>query len=506
MQSSGINRFSAKSTAILLVAIALISRIAAPWQLGITNDEMHHLKSWRNRYGTNDIYPMFIQRLEETKSLTPAKLARVKRIYAASPLIQRGLIVLVDPQPPTFPIMAEAIEWISNSSLIALRLPSALASLATIVIVFVLGRRLKDNSLGLWMAAMMTVGTLGQVYAGIGRPYALAQCGIAACLLCFVLCRQQKPASPWRLLVAAIIAQSLQWMAWSVVGPIALGEIICRFREGTPLRILIKQTAWYVVASVLLLGEMLVQLRNPTITGQSGTKSLADYWNMVCVSSPFAHFASFGHACDVCSGLLYLFFMVCGMISLTRRNDGDLAIRATLFGALLGGIVAMVLAGSSVRFMMTYAFMPTVFAAIGGRWLLHDSVTSNLTITALLAALGALTFFHPENPYDRIFGDDIPYEPVAHQLARFLGADSCWTAYPYYRANCLYRGAKLPVPASLEQRKDVYAWVKQRPKNVVYYLFVDQYEIAPVTQSAGKNASISVWRYNHGFALIRVTD
>src|SRR4051812_26184124 len=93
-RESGFDRRAMLVLGAVIVAIALATRGAAPWRLPVMNDEMHHLESWRNRYRTDDIYPLFIKRLEQGNRLSPATLARVKRIYHSGSLAQRGLIVL----------------------------------------------------------------------------------------------------------------------------------------------------------------------------------------------------------------------------------------------------------------------------------------------------------------------------------------------------------------------------------------------------------------------------
>ena len=44
-----------------------------------------------------------------------------------------------------------------------------------------LGRKLWSQTLGLWLATLFAIGFLGQVYAGIARPYALAQFAVLLC-------------------------------------------------------------------------------------------------------------------------------------------------------------------------------------------------------------------------------------------------------------------------------------------------------------------------------------
>ncbi len=184
---------------VLLTGLTAFTRLAAPGQTTVTNDEMHHLESWRNRYRTDDAYPLFLERLEGSGMLSEKRLELVRKAYHASPLVQRAFIVLVDPQPPGFPIMAEIIEATTRSSLLALRIPSVIASILAVWLMYRLGRALRDPTLGLWLAALLAIGFLTQVYAGIGRPYSIAQFATVLLVYAFVREQQAGHASPRRL-------------------------------------------------------------------------------------------------------------------------------------------------------------------------------------------------------------------------------------------------------------------------------------------------------------------
>src|ERR1035437_702534 len=92
---------------VLLTLLALCTRLPAPWQMDVTNDEMHHLESWRNRYKSDDIYPLFLHKLEARENLSPVRLELIRKLYFSSSLVPHALLVLVDPQPPLFPTLAE---------------------------------------------------------------------------------------------------------------------------------------------------------------------------------------------------------------------------------------------------------------------------------------------------------------------------------------------------------------------------------------------------------------
>ena len=48
----------------LAVLLTAYTRLPAPWRVGVTNDEMLHLESFRNHYRTDDIYPVFVRKVE----------------------------------------------------------------------------------------------------------------------------------------------------------------------------------------------------------------------------------------------------------------------------------------------------------------------------------------------------------------------------------------------------------------------------------------------------------
>lgn len=74
----------------LLLFNAFATRITLPWRLGITNDEAHHhLESWRNRYRTEKMNPVFLRKLERMNRLSSEQMDLVKRVYFASPIVQR---------------------------------------------------------------------------------------------------------------------------------------------------------------------------------------------------------------------------------------------------------------------------------------------------------------------------------------------------------------------------------------------------------------------------------
>ncbi len=260
----------------LLIVIGLATRVAAPWRMEVTTDEMLHLKSWRNHYGTNDQFPIFVARLN---SLPPSSLnQRLIHIYRSGPLAQRGFLILVDGHPPFFPGLMELIAALTNSSLAAQRLVSAAASIGTLVAAFLLGKKIRDNALGLCLSALFCVSVTGQYFAGVARPYATSELVLVLAILAFVDDSIRNPRSPRRFLAFALLAQMLQWFNWFPVGVLVGAVLFRRWRSGNSVTLLARQFAWYVFASVLLLGYMVVQTKNPTLSSRLGLQSVSDFW------------------------------------------------------------------------------------------------------------------------------------------------------------------------------------------------------------------------------------
>src|SRR5205823_307512 len=139
-------------------------RVPAPWRMEVVNDEMYHLESWRNRYRTDNMLPLLLRRLETSSKFSSHQKEVIRKVYFSSPLVQRLLFIKSEYATLGFGTMAEIIEALSRSNLVALRIPSVLFALGTIVLAYRLGKALWDDALGLWIAALVTIGLLPQVY------------------------------------------------------------------------------------------------------------------------------------------------------------------------------------------------------------------------------------------------------------------------------------------------------------------------------------------------------
>jgi hypothetical protein len=514
---------------VMLVGLTAYTRLTAPWQFGLTNDEMHHLESWRNRYRTDDIYPLFLERVEAAGLLGEKNLERLKAAYAASPVVQRALIVLVDPQPPLFPVLAETIEAITHSNLVVARIPSALASIVAVLFMFRLGRLLWDASLGLWLASLLAIGLLAQMYATVARPYALAQCAVVIALYVFVRGMNEPRGSPARFLVAALFAQATQWMAWALMGPLALIEFGRRILGGARVWRMVRQWGWYAVLSGGLVSVMLVQLLNPTVSERAGMMSPLAIWYHISLASPFAMIdpvfgigpkspmsEDFSLGPVSAAGVLLLILMLVGVGACV--GDGSIAsnapersprraltvpaIRWSLVATLASSLLAQIAIGSGTRFMMTYIVLPTIFAGIGVHWLLRTRRTSEIVLVLVLAVFSTLRFVRPEDPFDRIFWGETDYAPIAQRLAEELGPEDVWVSYPYYQANCLYPFADLPRPVTPQSTPAFAEIVQSLPRSdrAVYYYGRQEAVDAFVTLRTSEER----WDFQNGLVIVKI--
>ena len=88
---------------VLLVFVALATRLPAPWGPEVIGDEMLHLESWRNRYRTDDMMPLFMRRLGAQPTVLaepetgPSRSVPRRTPCSSGPCLSRA----TPPPPPT---------------------------------------------------------------------------------------------------------------------------------------------------------------------------------------------------------------------------------------------------------------------------------------------------------------------------------------------------------------------------------------------------------------------
>ncbi len=464
--------------AVLVAAFAVGTRLAAPWRLSVTNDEMRHLECWRNQYRTDDIFPLFLEKLERGGWLAGDRLEMVRDFYESGPLAQRACLVLVDGHPPFLPVLAEIIEAVTHSNLAAARLPSALASLLSVFLMYRLGRALVEPTLGLWLAALLAISLIAEIYAGIARPYALAQCGTILAFLVFVREQQASHRSPWRLWLAVLFAQSLHWLTWALVGPLVLIELVRRLRAGQGIGSLFRQTWWYALISVSILGLLAVHLSNPGISEVETHNRWLALWTHFAVASPFAaidHVLSIGPFALFSPAALALLFMALfgfGCVVADRQyraahENAAIALPGVRLGLILLVItsaIAPIALFTGPRFMLIFVTGFIVFAGIGAHWLLRPRIVAQTGVVVLLLAFGVLRIARPANPYDMVLWNETDYRPIAAHLKASLAPGDAWCAYPYFWGDCLYPYGPLPAPVRPYSDAEFAAFLDTLPR------------------------------------------
>jgi hypothetical protein len=484
-----------------LVVFTAVTRLAAPWRIDITVDEAHHhLESWNHRYRTTDIYPLFLQRLD-TQRRIPPKLADLGRwFYHTGALAQRSLIVLNDPQPPTFPVLAEIVEAVTHSNMLVMRLISVAASAAAVWLMYLAGVELRDRRLGLTMASLLAIGALGQIYAGIGRPYAMAQCAMVGLLWAFAHERRVARPTPRRFLLAALLAQSVQWFIWPVAGVLVAGEVIHRLRQGQPWRALLGQGWWYLLGSALLVGYMGLQLLNPTVSEQAERYKLAVILTNFGYAGPFAHLGGLGWGW-LMAGLAVMAALTAGgaAVALWRKESLNVG-RWSLLAALAVSILAPLAVAPHWRFLLTFMVVPIAFAGIGLCAITRADRITYPVLAVLLAGFLALWQLRPLDTY-LVFYGDTHFPRIARQLAAELRPGDVWAAYPYHYKDTLYRFAALPEPARTSTQAELEAFLRDRPKEASTFILATEECIrnTPLLQSAQTRG-----RFVNGFLLLRL--
>ncbi|MHC4766824.1 MAG: glycosyltransferase family 39 protein, partial [Planctomycetota bacterium] len=427
---------------VLLTGLTLYTRGAAPWQEALTNDEMLHLESWRNRYRTDDIYPVFLDRVEAQGMLEGERLELLEKAYHGSTLVQRGLLVLIDAHPPTYPLLAEVLEALTHSSLDAVRIVSAIASALAVLFAYRLGRDLRDTALGLWLAALFAIGFLAQVHAGIARPYVLTHLALILVLYAFVRDEVVHERPPWRFLLACLFAQSTDWPVWAVIFPLVAIVIIRRFRRGG-LGAVVKETWWYAALSVLMLPILALHLARGVAGHHLAERSLGTAWYCYSLASPFA---SLDWVLSVEPGsflspaaILMLLVAIAGVACVVadaaffREVPGSgLGLQSVRLGVVAALVVSVALSIFGVRghveMILIFMVVPTVFAAAGVRWLLRTEGASRVAVVATLVIFAVFRVGWPEDPRHRALLDT-DYAAVAERIRAELGPGDIWIAF-----------------------------------------------------------------------------
>jgi hypothetical protein len=487
----------------LLAALALATRLPAPWKMDIINDEMFHIKSWRNRYRTNDVMPLFLRRLDQSAKLDSSQKAVLRRLYQSSPLFQRLLCVKGDYASVGYSALAEAIEATSKSNLVALRIPSVLFSLGTVVLAYFLGKVLWDEALGLWLAAFFAAGSLPQVYAGIGRPHGMTQFALVAAVYAFIREQRCQYPSPWRFLLVAFFAQMGHLTGWGIIGILVVSELVRRYLGGAGLSGVVRQAWWYAVLSAALFGLFVAAaFGTSVIDANVYYPGVETWWTNFCVASPFGHLAPFGKTWLWTSGVAWALLILNGLRLLFTQAWGR-GFRWPFLIVLAVSLSMPFVASSGVRHLMIYEVMPMVLSAAGARGLFRTVGAATAGAAALLAVFTPLSLACRDwqCPYRFIMASEVRYSEVADLLARQMRPGDVWISWPYFLACPLYPYRQLPDPVMPITFPEFKKAVQERPSNHACFVLM-----APANQHDDPTLEHPEWRleYPNGMILLKL--
>jgi Dolichyl-phosphate-mannose-protein mannosyltransferase len=159
---------------------------------------------------------------DEMITSSVASQPSMKAVWAA-------LATGVDGQPPGFYVVERAASASVAKKEIALRLPSIVAFLFTLVCIFVYVRRRNGEVVAFLCACLLLSTVLFQRYATEARPYAL----VVACFAFALVCYQRLPSVFWTVLfgVSLVLAQSFHHYSLFAMVPFGLAEAVVLWRE-----------------------------------------------------------------------------------------------------------------------------------------------------------------------------------------------------------------------------------------------------------------------------------
>lgn len=503
------------STVVLsLAAIAL--RAPNMFNDQIVNDEMLHLESYRNRYRSNDIYPVFMEKAENR--LSSDQYATLEQWYQDSPLVQRGLLVLTDGHPPVWPVLAEVSEAATQSSITTIRMVSLVASLFAIWFMYRLGRATGDVWYGLWCATLLCVWYMAAMYGAIARPYALGQSVTILAIVTFVHEVRTRPASPWRFLGTALLAQLTGWQAWALLGPMVLWVLFSRIRRGQVKNIL-GHAIWYIPASIVLLAYMRVQMMNPTLAKQGTAFDVSQWWRSLEIGGPFAQPGGMTHAgftagsiaflVAVATGVAVLFCCPSRVIPSNEKESGDVksfAIfwRKLLLALLIIGLVMSLTYSRNTRFLMILLLPGLLFAGYGLRIMLMTPARNAIAIIVLLSAFTALFYARPVNRFETLFTRDAEFREMGDWLMEnFDETTDSWIVHPGYLADALYRYQSLPEPVRPTTEIDTRTELKKIvTKGTRYVVIHEDFLEESFPEYAARSSEFPRQRYSNDTLII----
>jgi 4-amino-4-deoxy-L-arabinose transferase-like glycosyltransferase len=275
-------------------------------------------------------------------------------------------VVHTENSPPLWYMLAWLFERAFGDGEVALRLPSALAGIATVPVAWGIGRELAGRRVAIACAALVACGPLFVWYSQEARVYGLFVLTASLAFLCFLRLLRE-PSSRGRVAAFALtgaLALLTHYFAVFLLAPMCLWLL---------WEAELRRVAWPAVAGIALVGVALVPL--VSAQGGHGTQWIGRWpfsERLVAIPQYYLTGASgepLGHGVEL---LLALPLLAATTIGLAR-------IREEARGAALAALVA---AGG--------VLLPIVLVALGADYLApRNLVAAMIPVTALIAVLGA---------------------------------------------------------------------------------------------------------------------
>ncbi len=282
------------------------------------------------------------------------------------------------------------LEWLDTRLLgtgaVALRLPSALAGVATVPVVWAIGRELAGRWAALTCAAIVAVNPLFVWYSQEARVYGLFVLTAALAMLCFLRAAALAPSDPasTRRLAAFALAGSVALLTHYFAIFLLIPMVLWLARDRARLR-----AALGAIVALVLVGLALL----PLISAQGGhgtqwigrwpiserLQAIPQYYLTGYSGAPL------GHGVELLVALLALTAAGYGLWRLTAPSalaaDGDSGAQGA--HERRGALIALALAAVGI-------LTPVLLALVGADYLApRNLVAAMIPVTALIAVLAA---------------------------------------------------------------------------------------------------------------------
>lgn len=490
----------------LVAATILVRFLPAPWQLDVIIDEMLHLESWRNRYDEPLISPLVMEKLHATGRLSDPQYEQFRQFMLDHHWLQRVVLSqFVDAFPPIYTWLVEGIAAFSDSSLLAMRIPSVLGALLALWSLHRLGRELAGPALAWWLVAFAAISYLTQLYAGIGRAYALGQGTLALALLQYVRWSRHPEESSASFLGCALLSQSMTWFAWPLLLPpilhVALQTVLV---TPTPVTALFRRFRWYALGSLSLMPFLGLQMLNPSMRAVA-VFDLNLIWSAFAHASPFGHLLGLGNPIAALGAVALLALVIVGTRELLRGDILGRGAAWSLATSSLGGALSFALWRAGDRRMMCWMLVVGILAGVGAwRACGREGWPSQAAVSVLLAGFLFLSLKAPVDPYLSTLDTDTDYSAAAGVLRQQIGPSDRWATYPYFISNPLYPYGNFPEPI-WPMTEDEFLKVMQRERGErPLFVWLSKSVGVASQYTMVEAASDARWDFRNGYTIFRL--